>query len=79
MYNAISFKDQPHKISWTTHKKGKVPGEEQNQKMSVFYSVSSSKPAGEQAPIALKVVAIAGACFAFEIYCRKECDPKHKL
>ena len=33
-----------------TQEKGKVPGEEQDEKMSVFYSVSISKPSGDQAP-----------------------------
>ena len=38
---------------FTSQEKGKVLGEEQNQKMSVFCSVSISKPAGGQAPIFL--------------------------
>ena len=41
-----------------TQEKDKVPGEERNQKMSVFYSASISKPIGGQAPIVLVVVGL---------------------
>ena len=44
---------------FTTQEKGKVPGEEQNQKMTVFCSVSISKPAGGQAPLASTAVGLS--------------------
>ena len=37
---------------------GKVPEEEQHQKMSVFYSVSISEPAGGKASIVSTVVGL---------------------
>ena len=51
MCNAISVQDRPQDIPRTTQEKGKVPGEERNQKMIVFYSVSDSKLAEGQVPI----------------------------
>ena len=55
-HSVIPFHDQPQQIYRTTHKKGKVPDEEQTQKMSVFYSVSISRPAERKAPIVSTVV-----------------------
>ena len=51
MCNAISFQDQPQEISWTAQEKGKASGEEHNQKMSAFCSLSISKPVRGHAPI----------------------------
>ena len=58
MYNTISFQDWPQEIPWTAQEKGKVQGEEQNQKMSVFYSVSISKTAEGQAPLISTIVGL---------------------
>ena len=58
MCNVISFQDWPQEISRMTQEKGKVSGEELNQKMRIFSSDFISKSAVGQVPIVSTAVGL---------------------